>query len=75
MSMHPFTFKTADSYLEIFRKPGANSIDISFHMRTFEPDGVLFYTNLSEPQQYMIGINDVLDQDFLRVNFFLKYKH
>ncbi len=67
MNMHPFTFKTFGSYLEIFRKPGASSIDLSFQMRTFEPNGILFYTNLSEPRQVMIGINDVPDQDFLRV--------
>src|SRR5579871_3447910 len=67
MNMHPYTFKTFDSYLEIFRKPGASSIDVSFQMRTFEPHGILFYTNLSEPKQLMIGINDVPDQDFLRV--------
>jgi hypothetical protein len=65
--MHPYTFKTFDSYLEIFRKPGATSIDLNFQMRTFEPNGILFYTNLSEPRQLMIGINDVPDQDFLRV--------
>ena len=69
MNMHPYTFKTFDSYLEIFRKPGATSIDLSFQMRTFEPNGILFYTNLSEPRQLMIGINDVPDQDFLRVRF------
>ena len=68
MNMHPYTFKTVDSYLEIFRKPGATSIDLSFQMRTFEPNGILFYTNLSDPKQLMIGINDVPDQDFLRVN-------
>ena len=68
MNMHPFTFKRFDSYLEIFRKPGASSIDITFQMRTFEPTGVLFYTNLSEPRSLMVGINDVPDQDFLRVN-------
>lgn len=68
MNMHPYTFKTFDSYLEIFRKPGATSIDLSFQMRTFEPNGILFYTNLSDPKQLMIGINDVPDQDFLRVN-------
>ncbi len=67
MNMHPYTFKTFDSYLEIFRKPGATSIDLNFQMRTFEPNGILFYTNLSEPRQLMIGINDVPDQDFLRV--------
>jgi len=65
--MHPYTFKTFDSYLEIFRKPGASSIDINFQMRTFEPNGILFYTNLSEPRNLMIGINDLPDQDFLRV--------
>jgi hypothetical protein len=65
--MHPYTFKRFDSYLEIFRKPGASSIDLSFQMRTFEPNGILFYTNLSEPRNLMIGINDVPDQDFLRV--------
>ncbi len=67
MNMHPYTFKRFDSYLEIFRKPGASSIDLSFQMRTFEPNGILFYTNLSEPRNLMIGINDVPDQDFLRV--------
>ena len=67
MNMHSYTFKRFGSYLEIFRKPGASMIDISFQMRTFEPNGVLFYTNLSEPKQLMIGINDVPDQDFLRV--------
>ncbi len=67
MNMHPYTFKNFDSYLEIFRKPGATSIDLNFQMRTFEPNGILFYTNLSEPRQFMIGINDVPDQDFLRV--------
>lgn len=65
--MHPFTFKTFDSYLEVFRTPGASSIDVSFQMRTFEPNGLLFYTNLSEPRYYRVGINDVPDQDFLRV--------
>lgn len=67
MNMHPYTFKRFDSHLEIFRKPGATSIDINFQMRTFEPNGVLFYTNLSEPRFYIVGINDVPDQDFLRV--------
>ncbi len=67
MNMHPYTFKRFDSYLEIYRKPGATSIDINFQMRTFEPTGILFYTNLSEPRSLMIGINDVPDQDFLRV--------
>ena len=71
MNLHPYTFKTFDSYLEIFRKPGATSIDLSFQMRTFEPNGILFYTNLSEPRQFMIGINDVPDQDFLRVKTLL----
>ena len=70
--MHPFTFKNYNSYLEIYRKPGAASIDISFQMRTFEPNGILFYTNLSEPRQYIVGINDVPDQDFLRVSICLK---
>jgi hypothetical protein len=72
--MHPYTFKTFGSYLEIFRKPGATSIDLSFQMRTFEPNGVLFYTNLSEPKFLMVGVNEVPDQDFLRVKkkFFLK---
>jgi len=65
--MHPYKFKRFDSYLEIFRKPGATSIDLSFQMRTFEPNGILFYTNLSEPIFLMVGINDVPDQDFLRV--------
>lgn len=74
MNMHPYTFKTFDSYLEIFRKPGATSIDLSFQMRTFEPHGILFYTNLSEPRQLMIGINDVPDQDFLRVNISMRQK-
>ncbi len=67
MNMHPFTFKQFGSYLEIYRKPGATSIDLNFQMRTFEPNGVLFYTNLSEPRFLMVGINDVPDQDFLRV--------
>ncbi|CAF1408646.1 unnamed protein product [Adineta ricciae] len=39
----------------------------NFQMRTFEPNGILFYTNLSDPKQLMIGINDVPDQDFLRL--------
>jgi hypothetical protein len=72
--MHPFTFKRFDSYLEIYRKPGATAIDISFQMRTFEPNGVLFYTNLSEPRFLMVGINDVPDQDFLRVIIIEKRK-
>ncbi|CAF4422472.1 unnamed protein product [Rotaria socialis] len=67
MNMHPYTFKSFDSYLEIFRKPGATSIDLSFQMRTFEPNGILFYTNLSEPRYLIVGINDVPDQDFLRL--------
>ncbi|CAF1038539.1 unnamed protein product [Rotaria sp. Silwood1] len=67
LNMHSYTFKTFDSYLEVFRKPGATSIDVSFQMRTFEPNGILFYTNLSEPRYFMVGINDVPDQDFLRL--------
>ncbi|CAF3909050.1 unnamed protein product [Rotaria magnacalcarata] len=67
LNMHSYTFKTFNAYLEIFRKPGASSIDVSFQMRTFEPNGILFYTNLSEPRYYMVGINDVPDQDFLRL--------
>lgn len=67
MNLYPFTFRRFDSHLEIFRKPGANSIDISFQIRTFEPNGILFYTNLSEPKQEIIGINDIPDQDFIRV--------
>jgi hypothetical protein len=74
MNMHPFTFKTFGSYLEIVRKPGASSIDLNFQMRTFEPNGILFYTNLSEPRQMMVGINDVPDQDFLRVRNLIKQK-
>jgi hypothetical protein len=72
--MHPYTFKRFDSYLEIYRKPGATSIDINFQMRTFEPNGILFYTNLSEPRFLMVGINDVPDQDFLRVIIIEKRK-
>ena len=74
MNMHPYTFKRFDSRLEIFRKPGATSIDINFQMRTFEPNGVLFYTNLSEPRFYVVGINDVPDQDFLRVGNTLSHR-
>ncbi len=74
MNMHPYTFKRFDSYLEIYRKPGATSIDINFQMRTFEPNGILFYTNLSEPRFLMVGINDVPDQDFLRVIIIEKRK-
>ena len=70
MNMHSYTFKSFNSYLEIFRKPGATSVDISFQMRTFEPSGVLFYTNLSAPRYLVVGINDVPDQDFLRVRQF-----
>jgi hypothetical protein len=35
----------------------------------------LFYTNLSEPRMLMVGINDVPDQDFLRVRRLEKKKN
>lgn len=39
----PMTFKDRNSYLYAQRNPGSQRLDVSFGMRTFELDGLLYY--------------------------------
>lgn len=48
LGMYPLSFKDESSYLFMQRKQGSPRIDISFGMRTFESEGLLYYHRFSK---------------------------
>ncbi len=43
LNLIPMTFKDQNSYLYAVRNPGSQRLDVSFGMRTFELEGMLYY--------------------------------
>jgi hypothetical protein len=71
LNQMPMTFKDRNSYLYAVRNPGSQRLDVSFGMRTFEMEGLLYYHRFAKDSanQDTGYVKMYLSEGFLIIKF------